>query len=53
MRIPYGVGRIFYFILFYFCFENGEKKLSFQKYPDTVEGGRNRTPTTLLLKKST
>ena len=30
MRIPYGVGRIFYFILFYFCFENGEKNSVFK-----------------------
>ena len=48
-----GLYFLFYFILFDFCFENGEKKLSFQKYPDTVEGARNRTPTAQLLKKST
>ena len=44
------VGRIFYFI---FVLKTEKKNLSFQKYPDTVEGARNRIATALLLKKST
>ena len=45
------VGRIFF--NFIFVLKTEKKKLSFQKYPDTVEGARNRTPNALLLKRST